>query len=123
MSHVLMVQRIVNLEAEVAGLKRESACPCCTDVVIDGQPCTECRGTGKLAVAYDVVRIALKRERDERDEARAEVARLRDDAARLDWLTRMTTGEHTRVYIDEHGWMGLTREAIDEARTAQEPRR
>jgi DNA repair exonuclease SbcCD ATPase subunit len=42
-------------------LKRETACPCCTNgITIEGEPCEECRGKGSVSIAYENCRVQYK---------------------------------------------------------------
>lgn len=104
--------------ADIAERERLSSCPCCTGGVSPmdhGRPCTECRGKGLAIVAHDVVRGHLKQAKDE-------IAELRKDKDRLDWMEQSNDLSTAEINGIVHGFLfrdkycNSLRAAIDAAR-------
>lgn len=75
--YLVQCSEVTRLTAENAELQRNAACPCCKKGVnFAGEPCQECKGSGWVAVAYDVSRMRYKRLDEENAELRQDPARL-----------------------------------------------
>lgn len=62
----------------IAELDKETACPCCKKGInIEGEPCQECHGSGKMCVAYETARVHEKLTDEKNTDLQTEVGQLK----------------------------------------------